>query len=243
MIPFCQNIEEADFQEGALFLVDKPLTWTSFDVVNKIRYAIKHHLQVKKIKVGHAGTLDPLATGLLLICTGRFTKKINELTDLDKTYTGSLKLGATTLSYDAELEENEAFDTSEITEDEIIKATKSFQGAIAQFPPVYSAVKIDGVASYKRTRAGEQVKMKSRPVTIHQFEITKVEMPQVDFLVNCSKGTYIRSLAHDLGKKLNNGAYLTALRRTKTSGYDVKDAWSLEDLVEAIKNKQRKEVS
>ena len=239
MIEFCSDIPEANFKEGCLFLIDKPIGWTSFDVVNKVRYAIKHHLQVKKIKVGHAGTLDPLATGLLLLCTGKYTKKINELTELDKTYTGTLKLGATTKSYDAELEEDEIFDTSEITEEQIYDLVEHFQGEIDQFPPVYSAIKIDGVASYKRTRKGEEVIMKSRKITLHSFEVTNIDMPAVDFKVECTKGTYIRSLAHDFGEKLNNGAYLTALRRTKTAGYDIQDAWKLEDLVLAIQQKER----
>ena len=192
MIEFCSNIEEANFKEGCLFLIDKPIGWTSFDVVNKVRYAIKHHLQVKKIKVGHAGTLDPLATGLLLLCCGKYTKKINELTELDKTYTGTLKLGATTKSYDAELEEDEIFDTSKITEEQILGLVDYFQGEIDQFPPVYSAIKIDGVASYKRTRKGEEVIMKSRKITLHKFEVTNIDMPSVDFKVECTKGTYIR---------------------------------------------------
>lgn len=238
MIPFTTNIAEVDFQEGSLLLVDKPLEWTSFDVVNKIRYALKQHLQVKKIKVGHAGTLDPLATGLLLICTGRFTKKINELVDLDKAYEGQLKLGATTKSYDAELDEDETYETKHIDTKMIEENVQNFKGEIEQFPPVYSAIKIDGVASYKRTRAGEDVKMKSRTISIRSFEVTNIEMPFVDFEVTCSKGTYIRSLAHDFGKALNSGAYLSGLRRTSTSGYEVKDAWNLEDLILAIKNKE-----
>ncbi|MCL4109543.1 UNVERIFIED_CONTAM: hypothetical protein GTU68_038938 [Idotea baltica] len=234
MIPFTKNIKEADFQEGTLLLVDKPLEWTSFDVVNKIRYTLKKALNIKKIKVGHAGTLDPLATGLLLICTGRFTKKINDLIDLNKCYEGRLKLGATTLSYDAEMEENEVFDISSIKEEDIMKLTEKFTGEIKQFPPVYSAVKIDGVASYKRARQGEEVKTRERTVTIEEFKIDKIELPYIDFSVTCSKGTYIRTLADDFGKGLDNGAYLVGLRRTKTSGYDVKDAWELETLIKEI---------
>lgn len=239
MIDFSRNIEEVDFQEGSLLLVDKPLEWTSFDVVNKIRYTIKHALNIKKIKVGHAGTLDPLATGLLLVCTGRYTKKINELTSLDKTYIGSLKLGATTLSYDAEMDENQVFDLTNIDEERIRRTSEYFKGEIVQSPPVYSAVKIDGVASYKRVRNGEEVKMRERKVMIHDFQITKVDIPRVEFQVECSKGTYIRTLADDFGKKLNNGAYLTGLRRTKTAGYNVKDAWPLDELIKAIKHVHR----
>ena len=239
MIEFSKNIAEVDFLEGSLLLVDKPLEWTSFDVVNKIRHTLKHALGIKKIKVGHAGTLDPLATGLLLICTGRYTKKINELIDLDKRYTGTLKLGATTLSYDAEMEEDKTFDISNIDKEKIEAALPQFRGEIKQFPPAYSAVKIDGVASYKRARKGEDVKTRERTVTIHEFSVNKVALPFVDFTVECTKGTYIRTLADDFGKALNNGAYLTALRRTKTSGYDVEDAWELESLINEIRNVHR----
>ncbi|WP_235295883.1 tRNA pseudouridine(55) synthase TruB [Portibacter marinus] len=239
MISHAENIAETDFLEGSLLLVDKPLTWTSFDVVNKIRYTLKHALGVKKIKVGHAGTLDPLATGLLLICTGRYTKKINELTDLDKTYTGTLKLGATTLSYDGEMDEEEHFETHHINQEMIQQTAEQFIGEIEQYPPVYSAIKIDGVPSHRRVRSGEEVKMKSRPVIIHDFVINDVRMPFVDFEVKCSKGTYIRTLAHDFGLKLENGAYLTALRRTKTAGYNVKFAWNLDHLIKEIKDVHR----
>ncbi len=239
MVPFLRHIEEANFQEGALLLVDKPLEWTSFDVVNKVRYAIKHHLQVKKIKVGHAGTLDPLASGLLLICTGKFTKKINELTELNKVYTGTFKLGATTKSFDAEMEEDEFYDISSITDEGIMNCATDFIGTIEQFPPIYSAVKINGVASYKRARSGEDVVMKSRKVQILSFKILKIEMPFVDFEVECSKGTYIRTLADDFGKKLNSGAYLTRLRRTMTAGYNIENAWPLSTLIEAIQQKEK----
>lgn len=219
-------------------MVDKPLHWTSFDVVNKIRYALKHLLNVKKIKVGHAGTLDPLATGLLLICTGKYTKLINELQDLNKTYTGTLKLGATTASFDGEMPEEQHFDISEITDADINRTASSFLGDITQFPPAYSAVKIDGKASYKRVRSGEEVTMKSRKVNIESFLITSITLPFVNFEVTCSKGTYIRSLAHDFGQKLGNGAYLTELRRTKTAGYNIDDAWQLDKLIDAIKMKE-----
>jgi tRNA pseudouridine55 synthase len=239
MLDFATNIKDTDFLEGALLLVDKPIEWTSFDVVNKLRYTLKHALGVKKIKVGHAGTLDPLATGLLLICTGRYTKKINELTDLDKTYTGTLKLGATTLSYDAEMDENEHSDISGVTEEMVQKATLKFQGNVKQFPPVYSAVKIDGVASYKRVRQGEDVKTRERTVVISEFLVNKIELPFVEFSVECSKGTYIRTLANDFGQTLGVGAYLTGLRRTKTAGYSVDDAWDLDSLINEIRDVDR----
>ncbi len=239
MIEPTSDISTADFLDGCLLLVDKPMEWTSFDVVNKIRYTLKHALGIKKIKVGHAGTLDPLATGLLLICTGRFTKKINDLTDLSKTYLGTLKLGATTLSYDAEMEEDKVFDLSEIDIQKIKEAASYFEGELSQFPPAYSAVKINGVASYKRARRGEDVKTRERTVTIHHMNLLDVDLPFVDFEVSCTKGTYIRTLADDFGKKLNNGAYLTALRRTKTSAYDVKDAWDLMELIKEIEDVHR----
>jgi tRNA pseudouridine55 synthase len=223
-----------DFKAGALLLVDKPLEWTSFDVVNKIRFALKKTLKVKKIKVGHAGTLDPLATGLLLICTGKYTKQIDSLQAMFKEYTGTIKLGATTASYDAELEEEEHFDISGITEEAMQQARLQFIGAIEQMPPIYSAVKIKGVPAYKQARSGKDVKLKARNISIHNFELTKIEMPFVDFKVSCSKGTYIRSLAHDFGKALNNGGYLTALRRTKIGEYSVDDAWVLTDLIDHI---------
>ena len=237
MIKFTRDISTVDVNEGALLLVDKPLNWTSFDVVNKIRFTIKHSINVKKYKVGHAGTLDPLATGLLLICIGKYTKKINELTDLDKSYTGTLKLGATTKSYDSELDEDESFPIEHITEEAIRNNVHHFMGEQEQLPPVYSAVKIDGIASYKRTRQGEDVKMKPRTITIHDFKVTNMDMPNIEFVVTSSKGTYIRSLAHDFGKRLDSGAYLTALRRTSTAGYNIADAWQLPDLIDEIKNK------
>ncbi len=223
-----------DFKSGALLLVDKPKTWTSFDVVNKIRYTLRKALGIKKIKVGHAGTLDPLATGLLLICTGKYTKQIDGLQALFKTYTGTIKLGATTPSYDAELEEDQQFEVKHIDQEELGKARIQFLGEIEQMPPIYSAVKIKGVAAYKKARAGKEVKLKARNITIHHFELTKIDMPFVDFEVACSKGTYIRSLAHDFGKALQSGGYLTALRRTQIGDYKIEDAWVLSDLIQHI---------
>lgn len=223
-----------NYEEGALFLVDKPLTWTSFDVVNKLRYALKRAIGLKKLKVGHAGTLDPLASGLLLICCGKFTKSIDTLQAMEKEYTGTIKLGATTPSYDAESEEDSSFPFEQINEEEILNAASSFVGDIEQIPPIYSAIKVEGKPVYLAARKGEEIALKARPVTIFEFEITKIELPFVDFRVKCSKGTYIRSLAHDFGKKLNNGGYLTALRRTKIGEFDVRDAWNLENLVKYV---------
>jgi tRNA pseudouridine55 synthase len=223
-----------DFIAGATLLVDKPAGWTSFDVVNKIRYKLKHQLKVKKIKVGHSGTLDPMATGLLVICTGKFTKKLNELQGLPKTYTGTMKLGATTPSYDAETEEQEHFPTDHIDESLIEQARLKFQGDLEQLPPVFSAIKVNGEPLYKKARRGEKVEVEPRDVKIFDFKISRIAVPEVDFYVHCSKGTYIRSLAHDFGRALNSGAYLTALRRTSIGDYDISQAWQLEELLEYI---------
>ncbi len=223
-----------DFKTGALLLIDKPLQWTSFDVVNKLRGTLKAKLQIRKLKVGHAGTLDPLASGLLLICTGLWTKKIDGLQGMPKQYTGSLKLGATTPSYDAELEEDAQFSIDHISEALLHEKTAPFTGQIEQVPPMYSALKKDGIPLYKLAREGQTIERKSRSVEITTFDITKVEMPSVEFLVDCSKGTYIRSLAHDFGAALDSGAYLTGLRRTLIGDYSVEHALSMEDTIAAI---------
>lgn len=213
------NVEK--IQEGHVFLIDKPLDWTSFDVVNKIRWNIRKAYNLKKIKVGHAGTLDPKATGLLLVCTGKWTKRIDELQAQEKTYTGIIKLGVTTPTYDLESEENEFFPTEHITKEIIHETTKQFIGEIEQFPPMHSAIKVDGKRLYELARDGQEIERKARKVNILDFKITKINLPFVDFEVNCSKGTYIRSLAYDFGKALNSGGYLTALRRTKIGEFDV----------------------
>jgi len=220
-----------DFASGEVLLVDKPYTWTSFDVVRKISNAIKP----LKVKVGHAGTLDPLATGLLVICTGKFTKRISEFQAQEKEYTGTITLGATTPSYDLEREIDQRFDVSGITETQIRDAAAAFVGEIEQVPPAHSAVKMDGERVYEKARRGEVVAVRSRTVKIHAFDIVAVEMPLVRFRVVCSKGTYIRSLAHDLGKALNNGAHLSELRRTKSGDFDVNEAWQLNELVQCIR--------
>lgn len=224
-----------DFQAGAFLLVNKPLEWTSFDVVNKLRYTIKHKLGVKKIKVGHAGTLDPLATGLLIICTGKFTKKLESFQAQKKEYTGTLLLGKTTPSFDAEQEPDATYPTEHITSELIETARSNYLGDIEQFPPQFSALKVDGVPLYKLARRGEKVEVKARPVHIYKFDLTRVAVPEIDFLVECSKGTYIRSLAHDFGKAVQSGAYLTALCRTSIGDYKSEDAWELDDLLEHIK--------
>nr|WP_321227262.1 tRNA pseudouridine(55) synthase TruB [uncultured Psychroserpens sp.] len=223
-----------DFQAGQVLLIDKPLTWTSFQAVNKLRWEIRQAYNIKKIKVGHAGTLDPLATGLLIICTGKMTKQINTFQGQDKEYTGTFVLGSTTPSYDLESEIDQTFPTEHISEENIHNATKQFIGEIDQFPPVFSALKKDGKRLYEYARAGEAVEIKSRKVSISVFEITKIDGNNIEFRVICSKGTYIRSLAHDFGKALNSGAHLSVLRRTKIGDYDVKNAVSPEDFISSL---------
>ncbi|WP_421808601.1 tRNA pseudouridine(55) synthase TruB [Flagellimonas sp.] len=213
-----------DFLEGQILLIDKPLEWSSFQAVNALKWAIRKKFGLKKIKIGHAGTLDPLATGLLIICTGKFTKKIPELQGQVKEYTGTFTLGATTPSYDMETEVNETFPTKHITDDAINEATKQFLGEIEQVPPIFSALKKDGKRLYELAREGKQVEIKSRKIEILEFEITRIARPEVDFRVVCSKGTYIRSLAHDFGKALGSGAYLSELRRTKIGDFNVNNA-------------------
>ena len=223
-----------NFIDGEVLLVDKPLGWTSFDVVNKIRSTIKQTLNIKKIKVGHAGTLDPLATGLLIICTGKFTKKIDSFQGLDKIYIGSMYVGATTPSFDKETEVNQTFDTSSIAKNELTDTLVKFTGEIEQTPPVYSAVKVDGKRAFEYARKNNEVKLKSRQVTIHQFDLLNFELPEIDFLVNCSKGTYIRSLVNDFGIAINNGAYMSSLRRTSIGEYSVNDAYSVDEIIDVI---------
>jgi tRNA pseudouridine55 synthase len=212
---------ESDFLDGQLLLIDKPMGWSSFQAVNKVKWVIRTKFKLKKIKVGHAGTLDPLATGLLLICTGKFTKKLNELQGQVKEYTGTFYLGATTPSYDKETEIDQEFPTGHITEPLIRQTTQKFIGEIQQFPPIFSALKKDGKRLYEYARDGETVDIKLRTVHISEFEITRIALPEIDFKVGCSKGTYIRSLAHDFGKALGSGAYLSSLRRTKIGDYSV----------------------
>ncbi len=220
-----------EFAEGQLLLVNKPYKWTSFDVVGKIRNAFKP----LKLKVGHAGTLDPLASGLLVICTGKMTKQIDSFQAQEKEYTGTLVLGATTPSYDLETAEDQQFDISDITEEKILGATKPFIGELQQYPPAHSAVKIDGERLYEKARRGEEVELRARTVTITEFEITGITLPEVSFRVVCSKGTYIRSLVHDFGKALNNGAYLSRLRRTRSGDFNVEDAYEVMELVNTIR--------
>lgn len=223
-----------DFKNGQTILIDKPLNWTSFQVVNKLRWAIRKKFHIKKIKVGHAGTLDPLATGLLIICTGKFTKRINLIQAEIKEYTGTITLGATTPSFDLETEINKTSATGHITNEKIIAATQQFLGEIDQKPPLYSAIKKDGVRLYELARKGETTEIKSRKTTIFEFKITKIDMPNVNFKVVCSKGTYIRSLANDFGITLNTGAHLSALRRTKSGDYHVNFAITPEMFIDNL---------
>ncbi len=223
-----------NFTEGEVILMDKPLDWTSFDVVNKIKFALKRNFG--QIKIGHAGTLDPRATGLLILCTGKKTKDIQQIQDADKTYTGTFFLGGTTACFDREKEMNQTFDISEISIDDIKKCVESFIGEQQQFPPIHSAVKIDGKRAYELARAGKEVAVKSKSITIKKFELTKIELPLINFYVECTKGTYIRSLADDFGKRLNNGAFLHDLRRTKIGNYTIEDAFTIEQFMEKLNN-------
>ncbi len=221
-----------DFLNGQVLLIDKPLDWTSFQVVNKLRWAIRKEFDLKKIKVGHAGTLDPLASGLLILCTGKFTKKIDTFQAQEKTYTGSFTLGATRPSYDMETEVDSEYPIDHISDADLERVRLSFCGEIDQVPPIFSALKKDGKKLYELAREGKTTEIPSRKITISEFKLTSVELPVVRFEVKCSKGTYIRSLAHDFGKALNSGAYLSELRRTEIGDFKVDDAQSIEDFLE-----------
>jgi len=223
-----------DFKNGQTLLIDKPLNWTSFQVVNKLRWHIRKTFGIKKIKVGHAGTLDPLATGLLVICTGKMTKQINTFQAQVKEYTGTITLGSTTPSFDLETQIDKTYPTEHISEDLIKATTKQFIGDIEQYPPVFSAIKKDGKRLYEFARAGEAVEIKPRTVHILEFEITRFENNEVGFRVVCSKGTYIRSLANDFGKALQSGGHLTVLRRTKIGDFHVDNAFSIENFIESL---------
>ncbi|WP_179315937.1 MULTISPECIES: tRNA pseudouridine(55) synthase TruB [Winogradskyella] len=228
---------EEDFKNGQVLLIDKPLTWTSFQAVNKLRWSIRQAFSIKKIKVGHAGTLDPLATGLLVICTGKMTKQINIFQGQEKEYTGTFVIGGTTPSFDLETEVNETFPTDHITEELIQNAIPQFIGKIEQYPPVFSAIKKDGKRLYEFARAGEEVEIKPRQVEITEFEITEINGLELKFRVVCSKGTYIRSLANDFGKALNSGGHLSELRRTRIGDFKVEDALTPEDFIASLPSK------
>lgn len=225
-----------DFISGKLILIDKEKEWSSFDVVNKIRSAIKKKFSIKKIKVGHAGTLDPLATGLLVLCTGKMTKKIDNLSILRKRYLGTITLGATTPSYDCETDINNTYPTSHITEKLIKSNINNFIGVISQKPPIYSAIKKDGKRLYMYARAGEKVEINSRKIEIFDFKIVKIDIPNIDFEISCSKGTYIRSIANDFGENLNSGAYLSNLKRTEIGDFKITNASKVNEFIDKYLN-------
>jgi tRNA pseudouridine55 synthase len=224
---------------GQVILIDKPLTWSSFQAVNKLKYILKRRFDLpKKFKIGHAGTLDPLASGLLIICTGKFTKKITEIQAQPKEYIGTFFLGATTPSYDLETEIDQTYPSSHIDETLIYTTVEQFLGEIDQKPPVFSAIKKEGVRLYEHARAGVEVEIASRKTTIYEFEITRIALPEIDFRVKCSKGTYIRSLAYDFGKAMQSGSHLTALRRTKIGDFKVENALTPEKFEKVILNSE-----
>jgi tRNA pseudouridine55 synthase len=229
-----------NFYTGEVLLIDKPLGWSSFQAVNKLKHGIKHHPSFVhegnkvKPKIGHAGTLDPLATGLLIVCTGKKTKEIESFMGLTKEYTGTFFIGATTPCYDLEKEVDKTFPTEHITKELILETAKTFLGKQDQVPPLFSAVMVNGKRAYEHARAGDDIELKPKQIELLEFEITKIEMPLVEFRIVCSKGTYIRSIARDFGLALNSGAHLTSLRRTKIGNYDVKDAVSPEEFVKRL---------
>lgn len=229
------------FEEGEVLLINKPLKWSSFDVINRFRYFLRKQCGIQKIKVGHAGTLDPLADGLLIVCTGKFTKRIEEFQGQEKEYTGTFKLGATTPSFDLEHDVDHTYETAHITPGMIQQAAESLTGEIMQLPPVFSAIKIGGKRAYKFARKDKDPELSPRPVHIREFEITRIEMPEVDFRISCSKGTYIRSIARDFGSLLQSGAHLTSLRRTRIGEFLLSNAWELEDLMEKIRQESNQD--
>jgi tRNA pseudouridine55 synthase len=229
-----KQFPDFNFAEGELLLINKPYKWTSFDVVGKIRNSLKP----LKLKVGHAGTLDPLATGLLIICTGKLTKQIDTFQAEEKEYTGTLTLGATTPSFDMETAVDSEFPITHLTAEQVLAATAPFIGDIEQYPPAHSAVKVNGERLYVKARLGEEVELRKRYVTVNEFEITRIQLPEVDFRIVCSKGTYIRSLVSDFGKQLNNGAYLSKLTRTRSGNFLLDNAFEVADLVQYLRNKQ-----
>ena len=234
---FKQTFDRESLLAGQIFLIHKPLGWTSFQVVNKIRYFFKKQTGLKKLKVGHAGTLDPLATGLLLLCTGKMTKTISALQEEEKEYTGTFYLGATTPSCDLETEQNQQFSISHLSAQQIYDTTEQFKGEITQLPPLYSALKKDGKRLYEYARQGLSPELNARNVYISQFEIQKIDLPQISFLVRCSKGTYIRSLAHDFGKALDSGAHLSSLCRTKIGKFALEEAYTMESVYDETSSK------
>lgn len=223
-----------NFLEGEVLLVDKPYGWTSFDVVNKLRWNLKQSLKLKKIKVGHAGTLDPLASGLLIVCVGKQTKNVDAYMAEEKTYTGTFLLGKTTPSFDLETDYDASYSIDHITESAIEEARKSFLGEQSQTAPIYSAKQIDGKRAYLYAREGKEVELKSHAVHIRWFSVDAIDFPKVNFEISCSKGTYIRSIAHEFGKRLGSGATLIALRRTQTGNFNIQEAKTVEAWIDII---------
>lgn len=230
MLPIVTSPGDADFVSGALILIDKPQDWTSFDVVNKVRGMIRHKYNLKKIKVGHSGTLDPMATGLLLVCTGSWTKELHHLTGLDKKYIGQITLGVETDSYDAEGKIVRTMDVPNLTDEEIKIHLAGFIGDIEQYPPAFSAIKKDGKPLYELARAGKEVKTEVRKVKVYDIQLLRYTPPVVEIMVHCGSGFYVRSLAHDLGAKIGCGAHLSGLIRTHVGAYDLKGAFSMEEI-------------
>jgi len=225
-----------DFLAGQIFLIDKPLAWTSFDLVKKVKNLIRAKYNLKKIKVGHAGTLDPLATGLLIVCTGKFTKRISEMQEQAKAYTGEITLGGTTPSYDLETEVDARYEISHITKRAIQDTALLFTGEIDQKPPIFSALKKDGERLYKKARRGESIEIGARKVSVHSFRITAIKMPKISFEITCSKGTYIRSIAYDFGDALGSGAHLSKLCRTAIGDYKLQDALDIISFEKQLNN-------
>ncbi len=235
-------MNQLNFLAGEVLLVHKPLKWTSFDVVNKLRYELKQALGIKKIKVGHAGTLDPLADGLLIICTGKKTKEIESFMGLEKTYTGTITIGSTTPSYDLETEIDQTFPIDQITSDQVKNIAATMTGEYEQYPPIFSAKKVKGKKAYDLARAGEEVKLKPKLVEISLFELPQIQLPKIDFRIKCSKGTYIRSIAHDFGMLLKNGAHLSALRREAIGKYELSQAKTVEEWIDIIRALDRNNI-
>lgn len=229
-----ESLHGIDFPEGYIAVIDKPLEWTSTDVVRKIKYALQHKLGYRKIKIGHAGTLDPLATGVLIVCIGKATKMVNALQAEEKEYIAELELGATTPSFDMEHPIDCRYPTEHITREMIEQAMQSLTGERLQAPPIYSAKKVEGVRAYEFARAGEEVELKKALINIYEMEILELEMPRLKIRVRCSKGTYIRSLAQEIGQAVNSGAYLTSLRRTRSGGFTAENSWNLQNFMEKL---------
>jgi len=226
-----KNLSKNSIEEGEVFLIDKPLNYTSFQVVKKLRNILKNKFNLDKLKVGHAGTLDPLASGLLIICTGRMTKQISDFQNLDKEYVGTMSIGSTTPSYDLETNIDRIFSTDHVNESLLNTIKNNFIGTIDQFPPIFSAVKRNGKRLYEYAREGKKIDVKSKKVTVNKFDLKHICIPKIDFEVNCSKGTYIRSLINDFGRDLNSGAHLVSLRRTKIGSFSINNSITIDSLL------------